>query len=174
MALTPAREHTILTICHVLQFSVIAAVLGISAYRMMNPGLVTSRNDTMVMGIAAKGLVIMAYMIYTEKCQNLKKWSSIKANFILSCTEVVFWAAGAIIPFMNVSNCIPGLGCYLVYIMIGLAAVNCQLAIAVCWITWRHWQFFKRNGVMPGNGKGEQIKDEYNLEAGSTHHSVQK
>lgn len=66
----------------------------------------------------------MAYMIYTEKVQNLKRFSSIKANFILSCTEVVFWAAGAVLPFMNVGKCIAGLGCYLVYIMIGLAAVN--------------------------------------------------
>jgi len=73
---------------------------------------------------AAKGLIIMAYMIYTEKTHNLKKFSSIKANFILSVTEIVFWAAAAVLPILNISQCQSGIGCWLTYALIGLAINN--------------------------------------------------
>jgi hypothetical protein len=142
-------QHKILSFIHIAQFINIAAILGISVYRMMQKTIRTTRNDTMIMGIvrspcslfcspvssfvpaktesptqAAKGIIIMAYMIYTEKCHNIKRFSSIKANFILACTEIVFWIAGAVLPIMNVSQCQAGTGCLLTYILIGLAITN--------------------------------------------------
>ncbi|EPE30807.1 hypothetical protein GLAREA_03774 [Glarea lozoyensis ATCC 20868] len=161
------NDHGILHIVHGIQFCNILGVLGISAYRMTNKTLITTRSDTMAMGVAAKALVIMAYMIWTQRCQNLKKWSSIKASFILACTEIIFWAAAIVLPITTVGRCHPGIGCILSYIIISLAAVNCVLALPIAFITWRYYRYYKQYGVMPGSrGQMEQV-NEVRLEEGS-------
>ncbi|KAG9236040.1 hypothetical protein BJ875DRAFT_482647 [Amylocarpus encephaloides] len=156
-------EHKMMNIIHLVQVVVIGAVLGISAYRMLILKIRTSRNDSMVMGVAAKGLILMAYMIYTEKTYALKRFASAKANMILAFTEIVFWAAGAILPIMSVSSCSPGTGCMLTYILIGLAIVNCLLSLVVAKVSWSHWRYFQAHGYLPGYVKPDQLKDDISL-----------
>lgn len=63
------------------------------------------------------------YQLLTAHVARFKKWHSYKANAILNCLEIVFWAAVAFLLIQaNLSRC-TGISCTLSWIVVGVAVV---------------------------------------------------
>ena len=71
-----------------------------------------------------KSLVILSYVILTEKVEKLRRWASLRAYLILSVIEFAFWIALLAITGMSVSKFCDGANC-------GLGVVVMLLAIAL-------------------------------------------
>lgn len=129
---------------HIAQVALILQVVGVAAiskFVIANPPV--GRTGMMVFGVvsflspsvrslysiidanpdsqSAKSLVIIAYQVFSKK---FNKWYSLKANAILNCLEVLFWAA---VVFMGVQSHLQscnGIQCTLGWTVSGLGAVN--------------------------------------------------
>lgn len=52
-----------------------------------------------------------------------KKWASLKANTILNCMEIVFWAAVAYLLIQSNMQSCTGLGCTLAWVIVVMAII---------------------------------------------------
>lgn len=67
--------------------------------------------------------MILSYQILTEHVRRFKRWQSYKANAILNCLEIVFWAAVAFLVVQaNLSRCV-GIYCTLSWVVVVLAII---------------------------------------------------
>lgn len=66
----------------------------------------------------AKSIIIILYEVISER---MGKWASLKANMILNCLEVVFWAAVAFLGIQaNMKFCV-GTNCIVAWAVCGVA-----------------------------------------------------
>ncbi|KAH7357039.1 hypothetical protein BKA65DRAFT_534786 [Rhexocercosporidium sp. MPI-PUGE-AT-0058] len=110
---------------HIVQILLVLAVLSVTIInRFVIANAPAGRAGTMVLGVAAKSFIIIAYQILSKK---YNKWFSLKANMILNCLEIVFWAA---VVFMgvqaNLQSCV-GVHCTLSWVTCVLGGVVCAL-----------------------------------------------
>ena len=68
-------------------------------------------------------MIVLSYQVMTEHVQKLRRFRSLKANFILNVVETVFWGALAYFSASSLINTCQGLGCTLSGITLGLSIV---------------------------------------------------
>ncbi|KAF2832562.1 hypothetical protein CC86DRAFT_280172 [Ophiobolus disseminans] len=108
---------------HLIQGVLITIVIGLSVPRLFMKNQPRTRAGTIALGMGAKSLIFLAYMLLTEHVQKLKRWHSYKANVILSCLEILFWGAVAFLVLQaNLDRC-EGITCTLSWIVVGVAVV---------------------------------------------------
>lgn len=106
----------------------------------------------------------MLYQILTEHVASLKKWSSLKAYFILNAMEVVFWAAVVFTAIQSNINFCQGLSCTLNWIIVVLGVIVAILAgymSVVTWFDWRNFRTYKTH-------RGRHAKKDVTLESRSS------
>ena len=92
---------------------------GTSPMKRFTP--VALRKLTQTQG--AKSIIFIAYQISTEHVQNLRRWQSYKAYWILNALEVVFWGAMVFLVMQaNLARCV-GVGCKLSWAVMALGIV---------------------------------------------------
>ncbi|KAJ4317066.1 hypothetical protein N0V94_005141 [Neodidymelliopsis sp. IMI 364377] len=79
---------------HILIGILVIIVVGLSVPRLFMKNQPRTRGGTIALGMGAKSLILLGYMLATEHVQKLKRWHSYKANVVISCLEVVFWVVG--------------------------------------------------------------------------------
>ncbi|KAH8671741.1 hypothetical protein BX600DRAFT_434835 [Xylariales sp. PMI_506] len=94
---------------HCIQLLGVLAVLTLSLSKVIIDRGIKSRADTMAMAMGAKSIIFIAYQLLTEHVPSLLRYSSHKANTIINCTEIVFYAAVVYLVAQanNVNECIP-------------------------------------------------------------------
>ncbi|KAH6648051.1 hypothetical protein BKA67DRAFT_683382 [Truncatella angustata] len=92
-AMTGIFNHRLLFVVHIVEVILIITAISITVARIAIMGRITSRADTMSIGMGAKSLLFIAYQLLTQHVESLKRWGSLKANTILNCLDIVFWAA---------------------------------------------------------------------------------
>jgi uncharacterized membrane protein len=72
---------------------------------------------------SAKTLILLAYLLLSERHRKFKRFHSYKAHLVISCIEVVFWSVVFGLMFStNVSYC-KGVTCGLGWIVVLIAVV---------------------------------------------------
>ncbi|KAM0283759.1 hypothetical protein ACHAQH_002348 [Verticillium albo-atrum] len=109
---------------HVVQVVLVIAALALSGVRIVLAEFPMTRADTMALGMGAKSLIIIGYQVASEPGRWLRRFGSLKANFILNIIEVAAW--GAVVYLVMTSTlrmCKGPLGtsCLLAWIIIGVA-----------------------------------------------------
>ncbi|KAJ4331974.1 hypothetical protein N0V95_009767 [Ascochyta clinopodiicola] len=108
---------------HILTGILVIIVIGLSIPRLFMKNQPRTRAGTIALGMGAKSLLLLTYMLATEHVSKLRRWHSYKANAIISCLEIVFWGAVAFLVMQaNLSRC-EGVICYLSWVVVGLAVV---------------------------------------------------
>ncbi|KAH6612630.1 hypothetical protein C7974DRAFT_418569 [Boeremia exigua] len=114
---------------HIVTGILVVIVVGLSVPRLFMKNQPRTRAGTIALGMGAKSLILLSYMLATEHVRSLRRWHSYKANAIISCLEIVFWGAVAFLVFQaNLSKC-EGVMCYLSWVVVGIAVVINQLEI---------------------------------------------
>ncbi|KAI6715629.1 hypothetical protein PZA11_005761 [Diplocarpon coronariae] len=129
---------------HIVQIALIQAALGVAAYMQFflpKPKVqVSGRGTTFVFGVGAKSLVFIAYQVLSKK---YNKWYSPKANFIINCLEVVFWAAVVFMGIQsNTQSCV-GTHCTLSWITIVLGGIISLVTTYAAYVSWFLFQAHK-------------------------------
>ncbi|OWP02402.1 hypothetical protein B2J93_3190 [Marssonina coronariae] len=148
---------------HIVQIALIQAALGVAAYMQFflpKPKVqVSGRGTTFVFGVVrlpcalppappvtdremqgAKSLVFIAYQVLSKK---YNKWYSPKANFIINCLEVVFWAAVVFMGIQsNTQSCV-GTHCTLSWITIVLGGIISLVTTYAAYVSWFLFQAHK-------------------------------
>ncbi|KAH7356182.1 hypothetical protein BKA66DRAFT_445997 [Pyrenochaeta sp. MPI-SDFR-AT-0127] len=131
---------------HLIQAVLITVVIGLSVPRLFMKNQPRTRSSTIALGMGAKSLIILAYMLLAEHVESFKKWHSYKANVILSCLEIVFWGAVAFLCFQaNLKQC-TGIMCTLSWVVVGLAVVINHLEIWSSGIAIREFREYRKGG----------------------------
>ncbi|KAH6721950.1 hypothetical protein BKA61DRAFT_666695 [Leptodontidium sp. MPI-SDFR-AT-0119] len=106
---------------HIVQVLLVLGVLGVAVVnRFVIANAPPGRAGTMVLGVAAKSLIIIAYQVLSKK---YNKWFSLKANMILNCLEIVFWAAVVFMSIQaNMKSC-NGIHCTLSWVTCVLGGI---------------------------------------------------
>jgi hypothetical protein len=133
---------------HMLQVLLVLLAIGGSVVRLLFvkvPGAPPSRANTMALGMVsqtlptrqievvvsnmgkniqgAKSLIIILYQVVTEHSAKFRKWGSLKANMILNCLEVVFWAAVVFMMIQANLNFCVGTNCILSWAVAGVGGL---------------------------------------------------
>ncbi|KAK0100814.1 hypothetical protein ONS95_007262 [Cadophora gregata] len=107
---------------HIAQVILVLSVLGVAVvnrFVIENPP--PGRAGIMVFGIAGKSLIIIAYQVLSKKYH---KWFSLRANIILNCLEVIFWAAVVFMSIQANMQFCNGIHCTLNWIMSFLGGIT--------------------------------------------------
>ncbi|KAF9692656.1 hypothetical protein EKO04_009349 [Ascochyta lentis] len=108
---------------HIVTGILVIIVVGLSIPRLFLKNQPRTRAGTIALGMGAKSLILLSYMLATEHVHKLRRWHSYKANVIISCLEIVFWGAVAFLVMQaNLSRC-EGVMCYLSWVVVGLAII---------------------------------------------------
>ncbi|KAH7069463.1 hypothetical protein FB567DRAFT_555006 [Paraphoma chrysanthemicola] len=119
----PAFDSRFKLPVHVIQAIIISVVIGLSVPRLFMKNQPRTRASTIALGMGAKSLVLLAYMVLTDHVQRFRRWHSYKANVIISLLEIVFWGAVAFLVMQaNLKQC-SGTMCYLSWVVVGLSVV---------------------------------------------------
>lgn len=110
-------------IVHIIQIILIHVAIGLSAPRIFTKNQPRTRANTIALGMGAKSLMIIGYQLLTEHVRRLKRWHSYKANAILNCLEIVFWAAVAFLVIQANTKICVGVWCTLSWIVVVVAVV---------------------------------------------------
>ncbi|KAG4417913.1 hypothetical protein IFR04_008967 [Cadophora malorum] len=126
---------------HIVQILLVLGVLGVAVvnrFVIANPP--PGRAGMMVFGVAAKSLIIIAYQILSKK---YNKWFSLKANMILNCLEIVFWAAVVFMSIQaNMQSC-NGIHCTLSWIVCVLGGITSAVTGFAAIVSIRMWRAAK-------------------------------
>ncbi|KAK4149940.1 sterol uptake control protein 2 [Chaetomidium leptoderma] len=109
------RGHIIVLALAVLVIVLTGVYIGVSPF--------ITRPDIMAIPFAVKTIVILGYQLLSEHTQRFAKWRSLKASFILSCIEPVFWLTLVILKFMGIAKFCSGAGCAVTWITTLVAIV---------------------------------------------------
>ncbi|KAL1654836.1 hypothetical protein SLS61_002585 [Didymella pomorum] len=125
---------------HLTTGILVIIVIGLSVPRLFMKNQPRTRAGTIALGMGAKSLILLTYMMAAEHVQKCKRWHSYKANVIISCLEIVFWGAVAFLVFQgNLKKC-EGVTCILSWITVGLAVVINHLEIYASAIAIREFR----------------------------------
>ncbi|KAJ4983850.1 hypothetical protein SVAN01_10654 [Stagonosporopsis vannaccii] len=162
---------------HIITGILVVIVIGLSVPRLFMKNQPRTRAGTIALGMGAKSLILLGYMLLTEHVQKLKRWHSYKANVIISCLEIVFWGAVAFLVFQgNLSRC-EGVTCYLSWVVVGIAVVINHLEIYASAIAIREFRDYRktRNGmplssVMSGATDEEEMVQRFPPQPDTVYH----
>ncbi|PBP20293.1 putative cytochrome p450 protein [Diplocarpon rosae] len=129
---------------HIVQVVLIQAALGVAAYIQFilpKPTVpVSGRGATFVFGVGAKSLIFIAYQVLSKK---YNKWYSPKANVIINCLEVVFWAAVVFMGIQaNMNSCV-GTRCIMSWVTVVLGGIISLVTAFSAYVCWGIFQAFK-------------------------------
>ncbi|KAE9980790.1 hypothetical protein EG328_012038 [Venturia inaequalis] len=114
-------SHRQKTALHIIQLLLVHVAIGFSVPRMFMKNQPRTRANTIAMGMGAKSIMLIFYQILTENVQMFKRWASLKANMIINCLEVIFWAAVVFLVMQaNLSRC-TGISCTLSWVVVGVS-----------------------------------------------------
>ncbi|KAM0338060.1 hypothetical protein ACHAPU_011452 [Fusarium lateritium] len=136
----------------IIQIILIIAVISLSGARILLPNRPPGRSATMGLGMGAKSLIIISYEMLSEHVSRFRRWSSLKAYFILNALEVVFWAAVAFLTVRGNTNVCIGTSCalgWVVFVLAGILSLIAKYLAVVCYLDWR---FDKKHDVPRGSG----------------------
>ncbi|KAI0442787.1 hypothetical protein F4803DRAFT_518020 [Xylaria telfairii] len=119
---------------HILQTFLTVVVFILSIAYFPTPGAIPTRVRVMIPIISVKSLIIQAYQILTEHTTRFAKWHSLKANAILNCLEVLFWAVFTGLLFSANSAICLGAACGLAWVtaFLSLFLLFSMIWMAVC------------------------------------------
>ncbi|KAI0177068.1 hypothetical protein BJ166DRAFT_572935 [Pestalotiopsis sp. NC0098] len=140
MAITQFLSSRYVLVIHMVQLFLVMTVIILAVVRIFLKGGQLRRNDTMALSMGAKSLAILAYELITEHWSRARRWASLKANTILNCLEILFWAAIAYLAIAsNISSCV-SIGCTLNWVIVALAIITsivAAYAAAVFYVAFR-------------------------------------
>ncbi|KUJ09828.1 uncharacterized protein LY89DRAFT_597421 [Mollisia scopiformis] len=151
---------------HVLQIILVLLAIGGSVVRLLivkvPAGAPRSRANTMALGMGAKSLIVILYQVLSEHTAMFRKWASLKANMILNCMEIVFWAAVVFLMIQaNLKFCV-GTNCILSWVVTGVAGTLSTVAAYTAIVSIMDFRCFKSTGMHRGSEvelKNEQVED---------------
>ncbi|KAF2128288.1 hypothetical protein P153DRAFT_431972 [Dothidotthia symphoricarpi CBS 119687] len=152
---------------HIVQAILATVAVGLSVPRLFAKNQPRTRASTIALGMGAKSLIFLAYMLVSEHVQSCKRWHSYKANVILHCLEIVFWAAVAFLVFQSNLDVCVGYTCILSWIVVGISVVmhiseQYSAAIAI-----RELREYKKMLVSSSGGDFDRVGDEEEMVARS-------
>ncbi|KAI1491816.1 hypothetical protein F5X96DRAFT_692843 [Biscogniauxia mediterranea] len=105
-----------------------------------------TRTDTMALAMGAKSLIIIAYQLLSERSRRFKKWESKKANLILNCLEVLFWAAVAFMAIQsNTTQSCTGATCLVNWAIVVLAIQVSMISALLSYLSYREYKEFRES-----------------------------
>ncbi|KAF3049445.1 hypothetical protein E8E11_007748 [Didymella keratinophila] len=129
---------------HIITGILVIIVIGLSLPRLFMKNQPRTRAGTIALGMGAKSLILLTYMLAAEHVQKLRRWHSYKSNVIISCLEVVFWGAVAFLVFQgNLKRC-EGVTCYLSWVTVSIAVVINHLEIYASVIAIREFRDYRK------------------------------
>ncbi|KAI0593271.1 hypothetical protein F4775DRAFT_521335 [Biscogniauxia sp. FL1348] len=103
-----------------------------------------TRTDTMALAMGAKSLIIIAYQLLSEHSRRFKKWESKKANLILNCLEILFWAAVAFMAIQsNTMQTCSGATCLVNWAIVVLAIQVSMISALLSYLSSREYKEFR-------------------------------
>ncbi|KAI5927666.1 hypothetical protein F4810DRAFT_721236 [Camillea tinctor] len=159
--LTPRLKFMV----HLADLGMVISAMIFSAVRIItrDKSRPMTRTDTMALAMGAKSLVIISYQLLTERVQRFKKWESKKANLILNCLEIVFWAAVAFMAIQaNTTQTCTGVSCLLNWAVVVLAIQVSLISAFLSFLSFREYKEFRE----------AQRKNQYEMGAPSDTPSV--
>ncbi|KAH6693216.1 hypothetical protein EV126DRAFT_525207 [Verticillium dahliae] len=143
---------------HLVQVLLVVSVLGMGGARLLMSNGPTSRADTMALGMGAKSLIIIGYQVFSEPGRWLRRFESLKANFILNIVEVAAWGA---VVYMVISSTLKqcdgfkGTSCMLAWGVIALAGNICAVSAVAVFMSYKELRMRRETG--PGKGDFESL-----------------
>ncbi|KAI4591841.1 hypothetical protein KJ359_012160 [Pestalotiopsis sp. 9143b] len=120
-------------------------------------GRITSRADTMSIGMGAKSLAFIAYQFLTQHVNSLKRWGSLKANSILNFMDIIFWAAVVYLMAQSDARSCPVATCTLSKLVLALGVI---LSVVSCYTFLASFILFKESRA--------SYKDTVSVHSGNT------
>ncbi|KAG7120620.1 hypothetical protein HYQ44_005116 [Verticillium longisporum] len=151
---------------HLVQVLLVVGVLGMGGARLLMSNGPTSRADTMALGMGAKSLIIIAYQVFSEPGRWLRRFESLKANFILNIVEVAAWGA---VVYMVISSTLKqcdgfkGTSCMLAWGVIALAGNICAVSAVAVFMSYKELRM--RRETRPGKGDFESLPGDSDMHA---------
>ncbi|KAF4472464.1 cytochrome P450 [Fusarium albosuccineum] len=130
---------------HVVELiiSLVVLILGLVRLALRNRNAPRTRSGSMALGMAAKSIVIILYQVLSQHTKYFRKWMSFKANLILNCLEIVFWAAVAFMTLQaNTASC-TGVTCALGWVILVLGIIMCKLSFFEAGVSWFEFKDYK-------------------------------
>ncbi|KPM42448.1 hypothetical protein AK830_g4104 [Neonectria ditissima] len=138
---------------HILQGAVAVAILGLSGVRLfLNDGPMARGYSSFGTPLTAeptkgaKSLLILSYQVLTEHVRRLRRFQSFKANLILNCLEIVFWAAVAYMTIQSNSARCDGITCTLSWVVVSLAVLLSGLSLFATVISFMDIRNARKHG----------------------------
>ncbi|KAI4601671.1 hypothetical protein KJ359_011802 [Pestalotiopsis sp. 9143b] len=161
MAITQFLSSRYVLAIHIVQLFLVMTVIILAVVRIFLKGGQLRRNDTMALSMGAKSLVILAYELITEHWSRARRWASLKANTILNCLEILFWAAIAYLAIAsNVSSCV-STGCTLNWVIVAFAIITsfvAAYAAAVFYVAFRKSRQEQSEPTTPSYEQTQELK----------------
>ncbi|KAF3933238.1 hypothetical protein ABW19_dt0202792 [Dactylella cylindrospora] len=156
--LHPDTRRRLIFVIHVIQFALVGLAIILSIVKITLPDVPRSRMDTWVIGVSAKSLVIMSYMVLTERISKLKRYASLKANMVLSIIETVFWIAAFYFTVRGISQC-QKQGCSIGTVLIIAIVLLIVLSVPIVCFCIQDYRFFRKNGYSPQQAQSYSMED---------------
>ncbi|KNG49053.1 cytochrome p450 [Stemphylium lycopersici] len=135
---------------HIAQVVLVSIAVGLSVPRLFIKNVPRTRSGTIALGMGAKSLILLAYLILSEHAPRFRRWHSYKAHAIISCLEVVFWGAVAGLTFQgNVKSC-EGVTCGLSWAVFVVAIIINNTELVASGIAIREFREWKLAGKPKG------------------------
>ncbi|UPK95110.1 hypothetical protein LCI18_006045 [Fusarium solani-melongenae] len=126
-----------------LIISLVVLVMGFVRLALRNRNGPRTRSGSMALGMAAKSMILILYQVLSQHTKYFRKWMSFKANLILNCLEIVFWAAVAFMTMQaNMASC-TGVTCALGWVILVLGIIMCKLSFFVAGVSWFEFRDYK-------------------------------
>ncbi|KAF2854862.1 hypothetical protein T440DRAFT_542454 [Plenodomus tracheiphilus IPT5] len=137
---------------HLLQVLLVSIAVGLSVPRLFIKNVPRTRSGTIALGMGAKSLILLAYLLASDYVPKFRRWHSYKAHMIIACLEVLFWSGVAGLIFQaNRKSCV-GITCTLSWIVMGVAVIIIQTEIWCSAVSIREFREYKagiRTGASP-------------------------
>ncbi|KEY69777.1 hypothetical protein S7711_03756 [Stachybotrys chartarum IBT 7711] len=108
---------------HCVQCVLILAAVILTIVRIAMPAPFTTRAHMMALAMGIKSLIFIGYQLASAHMARFAKWHSLKANAILNCLEVVFWATAMGLLFQANGQTCSGASCGVSWVIALLALV---------------------------------------------------
>ncbi|KAF7523260.1 hypothetical protein G7054_g11834 [Neopestalotiopsis clavispora] len=133
---------------HCVQLFLVITVISLAVARIFIKGGQLRRNDTMALSMGAKSLGFLAYELLSEYWGPCKRWASLKANTILNCLEILFWAAIAFLAIQtNIQSCV-GVSCTINWVIVTFAIITSCVSAYAAAIFYIEFRKSRRQPVM--------------------------
>lgn len=160
--LSARNESRMCNIIHFIEIPLILAILVIAVYKIFSPSVVKTRGGTWGLGVAAKSLVFLTFILLTEHVRRLHRYGGLKCYMILSIIDQLFWFVGVGLTAIRLKTTPSGLGYTLSLVMIVLMVIMGLLATPVALIYTRQWLHFRKHGVHPDENHHSRERESRN------------